>query len=226
MTAPEKLPHWITMGSADPTHDPDNTAGRRFVQLSADFDVVSAQPGADAFRAQRPSYLPELMLDADAHILQAPLTIAGTAGFMDAILNGGSGQFTLEQTQPEPGYSYFAGAPVQGYHRELPIGDIHSITAAFFDPNPVALEPMAQTTGDEPEFFLDEAPNDLGWHLIADSDRITWNLWCDAVRETFAAYLAGELPADSDYPPLPAGAKRLEAHPRWTVFKQPRQKFS
>lgn len=74
----------------------------------------------------------------------------------------------------------------------------------------------------DPEFFIDQSPDGL-WYLVPDANRIAWNDWC-----VESSGLTGKHPTQDEDERLiaPDFAKPLPAHPRWTVFKSPRQKFS
>ena len=63
---------------------------------------------------------------------------------------------------------------------------------------------------DLPCYFLD-SDNDGHWYLIPLANKGAWDLWCDADADDEASWEA------------PAFAKRLDGHPKWVTFTDPKQ---
>ncbi|UTU07775.1 hypothetical protein CcrC1_gp090 [Caulobacter phage C1] len=111
-------------------------------------------------------------------------------------------------------------APLQapGPGRVIDGGDVTFTVNTFSWPKAA---PLAGDLDDEEEFFLDESPDGFSWCLIPDAKRTAWNAFCAGFEAT-----AFDDPDDPPSAHLPDWVKVIEGHPRWTVFKRPRQKFS
>ncbi|AXQ69125.1 hypothetical protein HOU02_gp101 [Caulobacter phage CcrBL9] len=138
-------------------------------------------------------------------------------GFTEALLHGDEAVIPLARGPlPESG----PGRIIDGGSVEI---FVNTLTAYDSAGDPGA---GSQT---EPEYFLDQVHPGGIWYLIPDADRLAWNDHCAVAEPIYRRYIDEhvELSAEEeDLVATPAYAKPLLTHPRWTVFKSPRQKFS
>ncbi|AXQ69679.1 hypothetical protein HOU03_gp097 [Caulobacter phage CcrSC] len=189
-------------------------------QIDALFkEPIASYPISSAFYRTTPA---KIAADDLIVIDEAP-----PLGFTEALLHGAEAVIPLSRSRAIPIEAYQGPLPENGPGRIIDGGTVEMFvnTLAVYDS---ATDPGAGSQS-EPEYFLDQVHPGGIWYLIPDADRLAWNDYCAVVEPIYRRYIDEhiELSAEEeDLVATPSFAKPLLAHPRWTVFKSPRQKFS